>query len=109
MNKYNAKKTTVDGITFDSRKEADYYCELKMLKMAGIVKDFELQVPYELQPKYRHNGKAIRAITYIADFRVTYTDGHVEIVDVKGVRTDAYKLKKRLLLYQHPDMIFKEV
>ena len=109
MNKYNAKKTTVDGITFDSRKEADYYCELKMLKMAGIVKDFELQVPYELQPKYRHNGKAIRAITYIADFRVTYTDGHVEIVDVKGVRTDAYKLKKRLLLYQYPDMIFKEV
>lgn len=109
MNKYNAKKTTVDGITFDSRKEANYYCELKMLKMAGIVKDFELQVPYELQPKYRHNGKAIRAITYIADFRVTYTDGHVEIVDVKGVRTDAYKLKKRLLLYQHPDMIFKEV
>lgn len=109
MNKYNAKKTTVDGIMFDSRKEADYYCELKMLKMAGIVKDFELQVPYELQPKYRHNGKAIRAITYIADFRVTYTDGHVEIVDVKGVRTDAYKLKKRLLLYQHPDMIFKEV
>lgn len=109
MNKYHAKKTVIDGITFDSRKEANYYCELKMLRMAGEVTEIELQVPFELQPKYTYGGKAVRAIKYIADFRVTYKDGHVEVVDVKGVRTEAYKLKKRLLLYQNPGIIFREV
>lgn len=41
MSKYNSIKATIDGITFDSRKEANYYCELKMLRMAGVVKDFD--------------------------------------------------------------------
>lgn len=108
-NKYHAIKTTVDGITFDSRKEANYYCELKMLKQAGEVLEIELQVPYELQPKYWYKGKAIRAITYVADFMVTYADGRIEVIDTKGVRTEAYKIKKRLLLYQYPGIDFREV
>lgn len=99
----------MDGITFDSRKEANYYCELKMLKQAGEVLEIELQVPYELQPKYWYKGKAIRAIKYVADFRVTYADGHIEVIDTKGVRTEAYKIKKRLLLYQYPGIDFREV
>ena len=109
LNKFHAVKTTVDGITFDSRKEADYYCYLKTLKRTGEVTGFERQVPYELQPQYIRKGKTVRAIKYVADFVVTYSDGHVEVVDVKGVRTKEYSLKKKLLEYKYPDIDFREV
>lgn len=108
-NKYHNRKTVVDGITFDSKKESDYYCQLKMLKMAGEIDDFELQVPFELQPKYKRDGRIIKAINYIADFVVIYKDGHKEVVDVKGTLTDVYKIKKKMLLYKYKDIIFKEV
>lgn len=107
--KYHARKTSVDGICFDSRKEADYYCELKILKQAGVVASFELQVPFELIPKYKYKGKTVRAMKYIADFVVKYVDGHTEVVDVKGMRTDVYKIKKKMLLYAYPNIDFKEV
>lgn len=107
--KYLNKKKTVDGITFDSQKEAEYYCQLKFFLKAGYVTKIERQVAYELQPAFRHEGKGERAIKYLADFRVTYKDGHVEVVDVKGMRTDVYRLKRKLLLFKHPDMIFREV
>lgn len=109
MSKYHNRKIVVDGITFDSKKESDYYCQLKMLKMAGEVTDFSLQVPFELQPKYKYGNKTIRSIKYIADFKVKYKDGHEEIVDVKGVRTKEYLLKKKILLYQHQEIKFIEV
>ena len=107
--KYRAKKTVVDGITFDSKKEADFYCELKMLRMAGEVIDFERQVTFELQPKFKHSGKTERAIKYIADLVVHYKDGRTVVVDVKGDKTDVYRIKRKMLLYKHPDMIFEEV
>ncbi len=107
--KYNNRKVTIDGITFDSAKEGDYYCQLKMLRMAGQIKDFERQVPYELQPKFKHEGKTIRAIKYIADFVVIYPDGSEEVIDVKGEPTDVYLLKRKMLLYHYPDINFKEV
>lgn len=107
--KYGAKKATVDGITFDSKKECDYYCELKIRRMAGEIKDFDMQVPFEVQPPFKRNGRAIRAINYIADFVITLPDGKKQVVDVKGFRTDVYKLKKKLLLYRYPDIDFVEV
>lgn len=109
MSKYHARKTAIDGITFDSKKEADYYCELKMLKLAGVVASFERQVAFELQPKYKKDGKTVRAIRYLADFVVTYDDGHTEVVDVKGLRTDVYKLKRKILEYKYPDIRITEV
>lgn len=110
MSKYNAQKTTVNGITFDSKKEANYYCELMMLQAGGVVKKFDMQVPYELQPGYRNRqGKKIRPIKYLADFVVEFKDGHKEVVDVKGFRTKEYELKKKLLLYKYPEILFKEV
>lgn len=112
MNKYHNRKVTVDGITFDSVKEKDYYCELKVLRMAGVVKDFERQVKYVLQESFKYFKRTERAITYIADFRVTYADGHVEVVDVKGYRTDVYRIKRKLLLKQlaaDENTIFVEV
>ena len=80
-----------------------------MLRMGGVVKDFERQHKFVLQEGFRHHEKAERAVTYTADFVVEYADGRVEVIDVKGMRTDVYKLKRKLLLYRHPDMIFREV
>lgn len=107
--KYHNKKVEIDGIVFDSKKEGDYYCNLKILKKAGMVKSFELQVPFELQPKFKHEGKTIRAIKYVADFVVTYPDGRQIVVDTKGFRTKEYLLKRKMLLYKYPDILFEEV
>lgn len=109
MTKYHNRKVVIDGITFDSRKEGNFYCELKMLRMAGEVKDFSLQVPYELQPKFKCAGKTERAIKYIADFVVKYKDGRTVVVDTKGFRTKDYLLKRKMLLYKYPCILFEEV
>ena len=89
--KYHNKKTVIDGITFASTKEAQYYCELKLKIRAGMVVRFDRQVKYPVIA----NGARICA--YFADFVVYYPDGKTEIIDVKGMRTDVYKLKKRLV------------
>lgn len=107
--KYHNKKVECDGIIFDSIKEKIYYDELEVLRKAGEVIEFERQVTFELQPKFKHAGKTERAIKYIADFVVKYKDGRTVVVDVKGFRTKEYLLKRKMLLYKHPDMIFEEV
>ena len=99
--KYYNKKVTYDGEKFDSIKEARRYQELKLLLRAGAISDLRLQVPYELIPAQYINGKCVeRAVKYIADF--VYTENGKEVVeDAKGVRTDTYKIKKKLMLYVH--------
>ena len=96
--KYGAKKTTIDGITFHSKAEAEYYLGLKMLKRAGQISDFTLQPRYEVIESYKHpeTGKKVQPTYYVADFLVTYPDGRTEVVDVKGMRTPEYKIKKKL-------------
>lgn len=99
QNKYKNKKVIYDGITFDSKKEGAYYLKLKLLEEKGIISDLKLQVKFELQPKFKFGNKTIRAINYIADF--TYIqDNKLHIVDTKGVRTDVYKLKKKMMEYK---------
>lgn len=66
--KYKNEKVVIDGIRFDSRKEAERWIKLKLLQHAGYLKDLRRQVRFELQPSYKKNGKTIRAITYVADF-----------------------------------------
>lgn len=109
-NKYSAKKTTIDGITFHSKAEAEYYAALKLLKRVGEVKDFTLQPRYTLLEAYSHpiTGKKVQGIEYVADFLVTYADGRTEVVDVKGVKTEAYKIKKKLFEAKY-GMAIKEV
>lgn len=108
--KYHSKKTTVDGIEFDSKKEAKRYCELKMLEKAGKIKDLRLQYQFVLQPPFRKNGKTIRAITYVADFVYLDLERCKNIVeDVKGYKTDVYQLKKKLFEYKFPDLTIVEV
>ena len=95
--KYNAQHTEVDGIMFDSKHEADRYCELKLMERAGDIKDLRLQVPFVLIPK--QDGE--RAITYRADFVYMDRKGHKVVEDAKGVRTEVYKLKRKLMQYMH--------
>ena len=106
-NKYNNKKTIVDGIKFDSEMESHYYIYLKHLKEIGEVVDFILQPTYLLQEGFNLNGKRIRAITYKADFKVIYKDGHEEVIDVKGKLTEEFKIKRKMLLYRYRDINFK--
>ncbi len=96
MSKYHAIKTTVNGILFDSKREAHRYYELLLLEKAGEISDLKLQVPYELIPKQ----KGERACIYKADF-VYRQNGETIIEDVKGVRTDAYKIKRKLMLWRY--------
>ena len=97
MSKYNARKTIIDGITFDSKAEANYYTQLKLLQRAGEIVELELQPKFEIIPSFVDPaGKKVRATHYIADFRVKYKDGREEVIDVKGHKTDVYRLKKKL-------------
>jgi hypothetical protein len=101
-NKYNAKKTEIDGITFHSRKESVRYSQLKLYEKGGLIKNLRLQVPYELIPKLVINGKTERAIKYVADFVYIDTVNGKEIVeDVKGMITDIFKIKYRLMKQIH--------
>lgn len=94
MNKYRAKKTVVDNIVFHSKKEAEHYKVLKMLMKAKDRKNRVVSI--ECQPKFPIKIKGKKICTYIADFRVVFADGHMEIQDVKGVRIPVYRLKKKL-------------
>jgi hypothetical protein len=108
--KYKAKKTIVDGIKFDSQKEANRYLELKLLEKQGLIKYIDRQTRFELQPSYKKNGKTIRAIYYVADF-VYFDKAKKKIIieDTKGYRTEIYKLKKKIFEYKYPDLEIKEV
>ena len=111
--KYNAKKAMVDGIKFDSQKEAKRYLQLRDLEKIGKICNLQLQVPFELvkkQPEWKE-----RAVVYRADFVYIDLRGDMPlkvIEDVKGMRTREYVIKRKLmrLLYCKPDeVIFKEV
>lgn len=95
MSKYHAKKTTVDGITFDSRKEADRYLVLKGMEEDGTIEDLRRQVRYELVPAFDVDGKHYRPVSYVADF-VYVADGKEVVEDVKGMKTAEYRLKSKL-------------
>ena len=100
--KYNNKITELDGIKFHSRKESMRYGQLKLYEKGGLISDLRLQVSYELIPKLVINGKTERAIKYIADFVYFDTVHKVEIVeDVKGMITDIFKIKYRLMKVLH--------
>lgn len=97
--KYNNRKTFLNGITFDSAKEANRYRELSLMLSAGLISDLKRQVKYILIPSQKLGGKvAERPVTYIADF--VYTEnGEVIVEDTKGVKTKDYIIKRKLMLY----------
>ena len=111
-NKYNARKTTVCGRTFDSKREAEVYLELLAQKQAGGIVRIDFQPSYTLLAGFKDNtGKNQKPITYTADFFVTYADGRNEVIEVKGMRTRDYLLRKKLFLHMMRDknILFREV
>lgn len=115
--KYRNRKVSVDGITFDSRKEAQRYRELKLLLLAGEIIGLQMQVPFELVPaQYEETGavyskgprkgqpkqgKCIeKSVVYVADF-VYWQDGQRIVEDTKGVRTTDYIIKRKLMLHKY--------
>lgn len=116
VRKYGNKKITVDGVTFDSKKEYLRWCELCLLEKAGHITDLRRQVKYELIPaqyeeyeRYSEKtGKRLKnglrcvekECSYIADF-VYKQDGQTVVEDTKGVRTEAYIIKRKMMLYFH--------
>ena len=125
--KYCARKTVFDGIVFDSAKECRRYQELVILEHAGKISRLKLQVPFELVPavyertneiytsgkkkgQYK-KGKCIeRAVKYIVDF-VYYDEENQKWIaeDVKGVRTQAYIIKRKLFRHKYYEYEFMEV
>lgn len=100
--KYGNSKKEVDGIVFDSTKEANRYGELKLLLKAGVIGMLELQVPFEL------NEGGSYSLRYIADFVYSYaTTGEKIVEDAKGHRTREYIRKRKLMKKVH-GIIIKE-
>ena len=103
MSKYKSIKMSVDGVEFDSKKEAERYIELCEMMNAGLIDQLECQVRFELIPKMRDaDGKCVRPCTYLADF--VYRDnetGATIVEDVKGYKTPEYRIKKKLMLQVH--------
>lgn len=103
MTKYHNRKTEVDGIVFDSAKEASYYLDLKFLQKVGRIKNLQRQVKYELIPSQKGEIRNERPVTYIADF-VYEEDGKTIVDDVKSeiTRKDhAYIIKRKLMKWVH--------
>lgn len=90
--KFNAVKTELDGINFDSKKEAKYYIELKLRIKSGEVIFFLRQVPFDLPGK----------VKYRIDFQEFHSDGTVHFIDVKGKKTDMYIAKKKMVEALYP-------
>lgn len=107
INKYNNKKTVIDGITFDSKDESLYYQALKDMKAKGLIKDFELQPKFLLQESFVKNDKKYRAIYYIADFKVINNNNSFYVVDIKGMLTTEFKIKLKLFNYKYPNIELK--
>ncbi|MBQ0035556.1 MAG: DUF1064 domain-containing protein [Firmicutes bacterium] len=104
-NKFHAVKTKIDGITFDSKKEANRYLELKLLERAKKISNLRLQVPYVLIEKSKYGQQ----IVYKADFVYFDEDAKETVIeDTKGYRTDVYKLKARMMKERY-DIVIREI
>ena len=107
MNKYHNNRATIDGITFDSVREAKRYANLKLLERAHLITELELQKEFELIPaQFEQVGKKRKCLerkcTYKADFYYFDKEKHCYVCeDVKGVRTKDYIIKRKLMLYVH--------
>lgn len=113
--KYNAKKVIVDGIEFDSQREAHRWKELQLLQRAGEITELERQVPYLLIPAQydqvpvyqdgrvlKYKKKCIeRECKYYADFKYKDKTGKVIVEDTKGYRTKDYLIKRKLMLHEY--------
>lgn len=102
------EKRTCNGIVFDSQLEMKYYRDVILpLEESGLITYYELQKPYELQPKFIHDNKTVQPIKYVADFYVEYADGHAEVIDTKGMPDSTALMKRKMFWYHFPDTIYR--
>lgn len=98
-------KRTCNGIVFDSELEMKYYRDVVLPGVeSGRIKYYELQKPYELQPKFVHDGKIVQPIKYVADFYIEYADGSSEVIDTKGIPDSTAIVKRKMFWYVYPDI-----
>lgn len=96
MSKYGNIPQRVDGVFFHSKREARRYKELKALSQVGVISELETQ------PKFKLDINGTHICNYFADFKYFDNERNQEVVeDVKGVRTQVYKLKKRMMKAIH--------
>ena len=107
--KYNAKKVEIDGIKFDSKAEGEYYLHLKQQVTERQILGFERQKRMLLQEGFNVEGVKgkIRPIFYVVDFIITENDGTLTYIDVKGVETDVFRLKKKLFMKRYNTALLK--
>lgn len=102
MSKYHSRKVTVNGIVFASHREARRYQELQMLLRAGEISQLQMQKKYTLIPAQKKpSGGTERPLTYTADFVYKDRDGNEIVEDSKGVRTQQYIIRRKLMLYRY--------
>lgn len=111
--KYRAVPTTVDGIRFDSKREAERYSELKLLQSIRSIWNLELQPRYPLHSVNMETGEITQVGTYVADFKYSLynlRDDHQTWVveDSKGYRTPSYRLKKKMVEAEY-GIVIREV
>ena len=103
--KYKNQKIIIDGILFDSQKEGNYYLYLVQQKKDGKIKDFKIKEKWTLIESQEGPDGYVweRPCTYTCDFVVYNNDGSKDVIDVKSpaTKTDAYKIKRKLMLYIH--------
>ena len=99
--KYHNKKVTINGETFDSKKEAARWQELLLLQRAGKISHLNRQVTYELIPSQYIDGKCVeRSVKYVADF-VYKENGQLIVEDTKGMKTPEYVIKRKMMLFTY--------
>lgn len=104
------ERRTHNGITFDSQLEMKYYRDVLLPKVeSGEIIKYELQKKYILQDGFERNGKRVLPVTYVADFYIEYSDGHIEVIDTKGCPDSVAKIKRKLFWFKYPDIDYQWV
>lgn len=107
--KYNNRKVTRFGITFDSIAEANRYLVLRELFQDGEIGDLNVHTKWEILPAFVDcHGKRVRPVYYVDDFDYV-RDGHRVVEDVKGHKTAVYVIKSKMFRKRYPDVLFLEV
>lgn len=107
--KFNAVRVIVDGYTFDSKAEAKRYGSLKLLQEVGEIRDLKVHPRFCLQPTFYYQDERISGIYYEGDFSYIKDDGATVVEDVKGFKTDVYRLKRKMFLHTYPEYELIEV
>ncbi len=109
----NTRRKVVDGIAFRSTLESQVYQLLKLWRDAGTIRNLILQPRFELQPKFKRDGKTERAMHYTPDFQFErYRRGtkvnRLVVIEAKGHKTEAYRMRRKMFLLKYPHIVFEE-